>query len=65
VNCNAWFAHLEEGKIILKTADMLVGFLDKDLIKIYKKQEKIFIINQPMVSEGYSIVKNIAGSARN
>ena len=48
-NCNVWAGHLEEGTIILKTADMLIGFLDQDLIKIEKtinnKQVEIFVID--------------------
>ena len=48
-NCNVWAGHLEEGTIILKTADMLIGLLDQDLIKIEKtinnKQVEIFVID--------------------
>ena len=47
-NCNVWAGHLKEETIILKAADMLIGFLDKNLIKeekiTTKKQVKIFII---------------------
>ena len=47
-NCNMWAGHLEEGTIILKTADMLIGFLDENLIKkeknIHNKQVQIYII---------------------
>ena len=32
-NCNVWAGHLEEGTIILKAADMLIGFIDENLIK--------------------------------
>ena len=28
-NCNVWAGHLKEGTIILKAADMLIGFLMK------------------------------------
>ena len=31
-NCNVWAGHLEEGTIILKAADMLIGFLDKKIL---------------------------------
>ena len=48
VNCNVWDGHLEEGTIILKTADMLIGFVDENLIKketiIQNKRVKISII---------------------
>ena len=48
-NCNVWAGHLEEGTIILKTADMLIGFLDENLIKreeiTTNKRVKIFIID--------------------
>ena len=47
-NCNVWAGHLEEGTIILKTAEMLVGFIDEDLMKkekaTYEKQVEIFVI---------------------
>ena len=47
-NCNVWAGHLKEGTIILKTSDMLIGFLDKYLIKKEKtinyKQVKVYII---------------------
>ena len=47
-NCNIWAGHLKEGTIILKAADMLIGFLDKNLIKkeknIHNKQVQIYII---------------------
>ena len=47
-NCNVWAGHLKEGTIILKTADMLIGFLDENLIKKEKitinKHVEIFII---------------------
>ena len=32
-NCNVWAGHLKEKTIILKAADMLIGFLDENLIK--------------------------------
>ena len=31
-NCNVWAGHLEEGTIILKAVDMLIGFLDQNLV---------------------------------
>ena len=47
-NCNVWAGHLEEGTIIHKDADMLIGFLDEDLIKIerisHNKEFEIFVI---------------------
>ena len=47
-NCNVWAGHLEEGTIILKTADMLIGFLDKKNLttkgEITNKHVQIFII---------------------
>ena len=47
-NCNVWAGHLKEGTIILKTADMLIGFLDENFIKTEKitshKQVEIYII---------------------
>tara|TARA_B100000925_G_scaffold240462_1_gene189603 strand:- start:22 stop:648 length:627 start_codon:yes stop_codon:yes gene_type:complete len=47
-NCNVWAGHLEEGTIILKAADMLIGFLDEKSIKIEKNYDhtrvEIFII---------------------
>ena len=47
-NCNVWAGHLEEETIILTAAEMLIGFLDDNLIKkgiiSPKKQVKIFII---------------------
>ena len=47
-NCNVWAGHLEEGTIILEAADMLIGFLDENLIKKEEfsknKQVKIFVI---------------------
>jgi len=47
-NCNVWAGHLREGTIIFKDADMLIGFLDKNLINKEKiahiKQFEIFII---------------------
>ena len=47
-NCNVWAGHLKEGTIILKAADMLIGFLDENLIKkekiIHNKQVEIYII---------------------
>ena len=46
--CNMWAGHLKEGTIILKAADMLIGFLDSNLNKTekiaHKKQVEIFII---------------------
>ncbi len=48
-NCNVWAGHLKEGTIILKAADMLIGFLDENLIKkeniIHHKKVEIFIIS--------------------
>ena len=47
-NCNVWAGHLKEGTIILKAADMLIGFLDENLNKKEKinhqKQVEIYII---------------------
>ena len=47
-NCNVWAGHLEEETIILKSADMLIGFLDEKLIKFekhsYHKKVEIFIL---------------------
>ena len=47
-NCNIWAGHLKEGTIILKAADMLIGFLDENLIKkeknMHNKQVQIYII---------------------
>ena len=47
-NCNVWAGHLEEGTIILKTADMLIGFLDENCIQKEEitnyKQIEIYII---------------------
>ena len=47
-NCNVWAGHLKEGTIIFKAADILIGFLDENLIKkekiICNKQVEIFII---------------------
>ena len=47
-NCNVWAGHLEEGTIILKAADMLIGFVDENLITKEKitnnKLIEIFII---------------------
>ena len=46
-NCNVWAGHLEEGTIILKVADILIGFIDENLIKekiVHKKEFEIFII---------------------
>ena len=47
-NCNIWAGHLKEGTIILKAADMLIGFLDENFIKTEKitshKQVEIYII---------------------
>ena len=47
-NCNVWAGHLKEGTIILKDADMLIGFLDKNLINkekiAHNKQFEVFII---------------------
>ena len=47
-NCNMWAGHLKEGTIILKAADMLIGFLDENLMKkeknIHNKQVQIYII---------------------
>ena len=47
-NCNIWAGHLKEGTIILKAADMLIGFLDENFIKkeknIHNKQVQIYII---------------------
>ena len=47
-NCDVWAGHLKEGTMIFKEADMLIGFLDKNLIKkekdIHNKQVEIYII---------------------
>ena len=47
-NCNVWAGHLKEGTIILKNADMLIGFLDENLTKkeniIHNRQVEIYII---------------------
>ena len=47
-NCNVWAGHLIEGTKIFKAADMLIGFLDENLIKkeeiIHNKQVEIYII---------------------
>ncbi len=47
-NCNVWAGHLEEGTIILKAADILIGFLDKNLINnekiTHQMQVEIYII---------------------
>ena len=47
-NCNMWAGHLKEGTVILKATDMLIGFLDENLIKKEKitnnKKIEIFII---------------------
>ena len=47
-NCNVWAGHLREGTIIFKDADMLIGFLDKNLINkekiAHNKQFEVFII---------------------
>ena len=47
-NCNVWAGHLREGTIILKDADMLIGFLDENLINkekiAHNKQFEVFII---------------------
>ncbi len=47
-NCNVWAGHLNEGSIILKSADMLIGFIEEHLIKserfTHNKQVKIYII---------------------
>ena len=47
-NCNVWAGHLEEGTIILKATEMLIGFLDEKLIEKEKvsqnKHVEIFII---------------------
>jgi len=47
-NCNVWAGHLKEGTIILRAADMLIGFLDENLIKKEKSnhhnQVEIYII---------------------
>ena len=46
--CNMWAGHLKEGTIILKAADMLIGFLDDNLFEkeeiINNKQVEIYII---------------------
>ena len=48
VNCNVWAGHLQEGTIIRKDVDMLIGFLDENLIDTEKinphKQVEIYII---------------------
>ena len=47
-NCNVWAGHLKEGTIILSAADMLIGFLEENLIKKEKinhhKKVEIYII---------------------
>jgi len=47
-NCNVWAGHLKEGTIILRSADMLIGLLDENLIKKEKinhhKRVEIYII---------------------
>ena len=47
-NCNVWAGHLKEGTIIFKAADMLIGFLEDNLIKKEKVANnnhiEIFII---------------------
>jgi len=47
-NCNVWAGHLKEGTIILNSADMLIGFLDNNLIKkekiIHYRHVEIYII---------------------
>ena len=47
-NCNVWAGHLEEETIILKAADMLIGFIDENLFKKEninnKKKVEIYII---------------------
>ena len=47
-NCNVWAGHLKEGTIIFKEVDMLIGFLNNNLIKkeeiIHNKQVEIYII---------------------
>tara|TARA_B100001115_G_scaffold145589_1_gene113805 strand:- start:48 stop:650 length:603 start_codon:yes stop_codon:yes gene_type:complete len=47
-NCNIWAGHLEEETIIHKGADMLIGFLDENLINkeniFQNKQVEIFVI---------------------
>ena len=54
-NCNVWAGHLEEGTIILKAVDMLIGFLDQNLINkeniSNNKQVKIYIIPNCQWSE--------------
>ena len=46
--CNVWAGHLEEGTIILKGADLLIGFLDETLNKeegnTKKQTVEIFIL---------------------
>tara|TARA_B100000963_G_scaffold185826_1_gene161510 strand:+ start:66 stop:665 length:600 start_codon:yes stop_codon:yes gene_type:complete len=47
--CNVWAGHLEEGTIILKAAEMLIGFIDENLIEKENtnniKKVEIFIIH--------------------
>ena len=47
-NCNVWAGHLKEGTIILKGVDMLIGFLNKNLINekniSHNKQVEIYVI---------------------
>jgi len=47
-NCNVWAGHLKEGTIILKAANLLIGFLDENLIKneriTHQKKVEIYII---------------------
>ena len=46
--CNVWAGHLEEGTIILKSADLLIGFLDETINKKEEnnklKEIEIFIL---------------------
>ena len=48
-NCNVWAGHLKEGTLILKDADMLIGFIDKNIMPhetiINNKKVEIFIIS--------------------
>ena len=63
-NCNMWAGHLKEGTIILKAADMLIGFLDENLIKkekiIHNKRVEIFIIpNWPWSARAIRMLKTL------
>ena len=48
-NCKVWAGHLEEGTIILKGADLLIGFLDENIVEkeINTNQQKVEIFILP------------------